>query len=96
MKLTKEALVRIIQQEIKAVTEQEVDLEKIIGDKQAEKTDELNKQVGGLVTKMAADIAQQAKAAGAKLKDFDEREVVEYVKLALPDVIKQQMDKITE
>ena len=90
MKLTKEVLVRIIQQELKAMNE-----EKAIAAKQAEKTDQLNNQVGGLVTKMAADVAKQAKAAGAKLKDFDESEVIEYIKLALPSVIKQQMDKMT-
>tara|TARA_Y100001938_G_C7730186_1_gene254219 strand:+ start:187 stop:474 length:288 start_codon:yes stop_codon:yes gene_type:complete len=95
MKLTKEVLVRIIQQELKAMNEEEADLEKAIAAKQAEKTDQLNNQVGGLVTKMAADVAKQAKAAGAKLKDFDESEVIEYIKLALPSVIKQQMDKMT-
>jgi len=95
MKLTKEALVKMIKQEMAYMNEEEVDLEKVIADKQAEKTQELNKQVGGLVTKMAAEVAKQAQAAGAKLKDFDESEVIEYIKLALPDVIKQQMDKMT-
>mgnify|MGYP007063543083 CR=1 FL=1 len=98
MKLTKEALVRMVRQEVNTIDEEE-DLEDTINQVQDEKSEKIFKVVGPLIEEVA-DLVVTKFSAGAKSPDLEgvatPEEVVAIGAEALKQAITQRIKKLTK